>query len=66
VSAERPRELAATVARDIEWALARLADRRAKRAARDFAAADALRKEVEEKGFAVKDTGHGVVIERYL
>ena len=36
------------------------------RAARDFAAADALRQQVEEKGFAVKDTGHGVVIERYL
>jgi cysteinyl-tRNA synthetase len=66
VKAERPNEVADAVEREIEWALARLAERRAKRAARDFAAADALRKEVEEKGFAVKDTGHGVVIERYL
>jgi cysteinyl-tRNA synthetase len=36
------------------------------RASREFAAADALREEVEARGFAVKDTGHGVVIERYL
>lgn len=66
VKADMPNELAGAVQRDVEWALARLAERRAKRAARDFAAADALRKEVEGKGFAVKDTGHGVVIERYL
>jgi len=65
-TAERPRELAPTIEREIEWAIARLAERRAKRATRDFAAADALRQEVEAKGFAVKDTGHGVVIERYL
>ncbi|MGQ0641643.1 MAG: cysteine--tRNA ligase [Gemmatimonadaceae bacterium] len=66
VTAERPGELAPALERDIEWVLSRLAERRAKRAARDFAAADALRQEVEAKGFAVKDTGHGVVIERYL
>jgi len=66
VSAERPAELARSVETEIEWALGRLAERRAKRAARDFAAADALRQQVEDKGFAVKDTGHGVVIERYL
>ncbi len=66
VTAERPQTLAKAVESDIEWALSRLAERRARRAARDFAAADALRQEVEAKGFAVKDTGHGVVIERYL
>ncbi|HJU73399.1 MAG TPA: cysteine--tRNA ligase, partial [Gemmatimonadaceae bacterium] len=58
VTAERPKDLAKAVDSDIEWALARLAERRAKRAARDFAAADALRQEVESRGFAVKDTGH--------
>ncbi len=66
VTAERPQTLAKAVESEIEWALSRLAERRAKRSARDFAAADALRQEVEAKGFAVKDTGHGVVIERYL
>jgi len=66
ITAEKPNELAASVQAEIEWALARLGERRDKRAARDFAAADALRQEVEAKGFAVKDTGHGVVIERYL
>ncbi|MGH7713607.1 MAG: cysteine--tRNA ligase, partial [Gemmatimonadaceae bacterium] len=66
VTAERPAVLAPAVQNEIDWALTRLADRRAKRAVRDFAAADALREEVEARGFAVKDTGHGVVIERYL
>jgi cysteinyl-tRNA synthetase len=66
VTAERPQTLAKAVESEIEWALSRLAERRAKRAARDFAAADSLRQEVEARGFAVKDTGHGVVIERYL
>jgi cysteinyl-tRNA synthetase len=65
-SADRPAELAPAVEADIAWALERLAQRRTRRAERDFAAADALRKEVEERGFAVKDTGQGVVIERYL
>ena len=66
VTAEQPQMLAKAVESEIEWALSQLAERRAKRAVRDFAAADALRQEVEAKGFAVKDTGHGVVIERYL
>ena len=66
VTAQRPPALARSVENEIEWAVSRLAERRAKRAARDFAAADALRQEVEARGFAVKDTGHGVVIERYL
>jgi cysteinyl-tRNA synthetase len=66
VSGEKPNELAPSVQAEIEWALARLSERRDKRTARDFAAADALRQEVEARGFAVKDTGHGVVIERYL
>jgi cysteinyl-tRNA synthetase len=66
VATERPAALAPAVDADIEWALAKLAERRDKRAARDFAAADAIREEVERRGFAVKDTGHGVLLERYL
>jgi cysteinyl-tRNA synthetase len=47
------------------WARARLADRREARQRRDFAAADAIRGELEEKGFVVKDTPAGAVAERY-
>jgi cysteinyl-tRNA synthetase len=32
---------------------------------RDFKAADGLRAEVEEGGFAVKDTANGTILERF-
>ena len=38
-----------------EWVEARLAERRAARAARDFARADAIRREIESRGVEVKD-----------
>jgi cysteinyl-tRNA synthetase len=49
----------------VDWARARLRDRREARQARDFAASDAIRGELEEKGFVVKDTPTGAVAERY-
>jgi len=49
----------------IEWAVGRLRDRLAARAQRDFAASDAIRAEVEERGFVVKDTPHGTQLERW-
>lgn len=49
----------------LSWAVARLQDRLAARAARDFAASDAIRAEVEERGFVVKDTGQGTQLERW-
>ncbi|MGQ0766777.1 MAG: cysteine--tRNA ligase [Gemmatimonadota bacterium] len=47
------------------WASARLRERLEARGRRDFAAADALRGEVEEAGFAVKDTPQGTLLERW-
>ena len=38
-----------------EWVESRLAERRAARAARDFARADAIRREIESRGIEVKD-----------
>jgi cysteinyl-tRNA synthetase len=32
---------------------------------RDFAASDAIRAEVEARGFAVKDTASGTILERF-
>ena len=41
------------------WVEERLAARRAARAARDFGAADAIRKEVEGRGIAIEDSPQG-------
>ncbi len=49
----------------LSWAVGRLQDRLAARAARDFAASDAIRGEVEDRGFVVKDTGAGTQLERW-
>ncbi len=49
----------------MEWAVARLQDRLAARAARDFATSDVIRAEVEARGFVVKDTGAGTQLERW-
>lgn len=49
----------------LEWASGRLEERLAARARRDFDSADALRLEVEEAGFVVKDTPQGTVLERW-
>ncbi|MGQ0537711.1 MAG: cysteine--tRNA ligase [Gemmatimonadaceae bacterium] len=66
VVGERPAPLANVLEGEISWALDRLAERRMKRAERDFTAADGIRREIEERGFAVKDTPHGVALERYF
>jgi cysteinyl-tRNA synthetase len=49
----------------VDWAIARLRERITARRNRDFAASDAIRAEVEAKGFAVKDTANGTLLERY-
>lgn len=49
----------------VEWGVARLRERMAARQRRDFAASDGIRAEVEARGFAVKDTAQGTVLERY-
>ncbi len=49
----------------VRWAVGRLRDRLAARAQRDFAASDAIRAEVEERGFVVKDTPGGTQLERW-
>jgi cysteinyl-tRNA synthetase len=49
----------------ISWAAAHLQARLLARRERDFAKSDALRAEVEERGFAVKDTPQGTLLERY-
>lgn len=49
----------------VRWAVGRLRDRLAARAQRDFAASDAIRGEVEERGFVVKDTPAGTQLERW-
>ncbi len=51
--------------RQVEWAVGRLRDRIAARQRREFGVSDSIRKEVEEAGFAVKDTPGGTVLERY-
>ncbi|MEO6444642.1 MAG: cysteine--tRNA ligase [Gemmatimonadaceae bacterium] len=47
------------------WAVGRLRDRLEARRMRDFAASDAIRSEVEEAGFVVKDTPAGTQLERW-
>ena len=47
------------------WAAARLQDRLQARKAREFTRADAIRLEVEERGFVVKDTPLGTQLERW-
>jgi cysteinyl-tRNA synthetase len=49
----------------LEWGEARLRARQAARRERQFAEADRLRAELEERGFVVKDAPGGVVMERY-
>ena len=49
----------------IAWAVERLRSRLAARKARDFAQSDALRAEVEGRGFVVKDTALGTQLERW-
>jgi cysteinyl-tRNA synthetase len=49
----------------VHWAVSQLMERARARQAKDFARADALRKEVEDRGFLVKDTGQGTVLERF-
>jgi cysteinyl-tRNA synthetase len=49
----------------ISWATSQLAERRRARQRRDFPASDAIRAAVEERGFVVKDTAAGTVLERY-
>lgn len=58
-------DLTAAEREQVEWAVERLRERVARRQARDFATSDALRAEVESRGFAVKDTAQGTVLERY-
>jgi cysteinyl-tRNA synthetase len=50
----------------VRWAVERLRDRLSARAQRDFAASDAIRAEVEERGFVVKDTPAGTQLERWM
>ncbi len=50
---------------NLQWAASRLQDRLAARAARDFAQSDAIRAEVEERGFVVKDGPQGTQLERW-
>ncbi len=47
------------------WAVSRLRERARARRERDFATSDAIRAEVEGRGFLVKDTPAGAVLERY-
>ncbi len=49
----------------MEWAVGRLMARLEARKARDFAQADAIRGEVEERGFVVKDGPGGTGLERW-
>jgi cysteinyl-tRNA synthetase len=49
----------------LSWAAKRLQDRLQARRNRDFATSDAVRAEVEAKGYAVKDTPDGTVLEKY-
>jgi cysteinyl-tRNA synthetase len=58
-------DLSDTERASVLWAIGRLAERVSARQKRDFAASDAVRAEVEERGFLVKDTPSGVVLEKY-
>ena len=49
----------------IAWAVGRLRARLEARRERDFAQSDAIRGEVEERGFVVKDTASGTQLERW-
>ena len=49
----------------IEWATERLRARLTARRDRDFASSDAIRTEVEARGFVVKDTALGTQLERW-
>jgi cysteinyl-tRNA synthetase len=49
----------------LRWGASRLQDRLSSRRSRDFATADAIRVEVEGRGFVVKDTGVGTQLERW-
>lgn len=49
----------------VAWAVERLRDRVEARRSRDFARSDAIRHEVEERGFSVKDTAAGTILERF-
>ena len=49
----------------VKWGIGKLQDRIRARQSRDFATSDAIRAEVEERGFAVKDTAQGTVLERF-
>jgi cysteinyl-tRNA synthetase len=50
----------------VAWAIGRLRDRIAARQDRDFSRSDAIRGEVEGRGFGVKDTAAGTVLEKYV
>jgi cysteinyl-tRNA synthetase len=50
----------------VEWGVGRLIERARARQNRDFATSDAIRAEVESRGFGVKDTPRGAVLERFL
>jgi len=58
-------ELSAEERGQMEGAMERLRARLAARAARDFATSDAIRAEVEEAGFVVKDVAAGTQLERW-
>jgi cysteinyl-tRNA synthetase len=49
----------------LNWGVDRLQARLAARKARDFAAADAIRAEVEGRGYVVKDSPQGTHLERW-
>jgi cysteinyl-tRNA synthetase len=49
----------------VAWGVARLRERILARQNRDFKASDAIRVEVEGRGFAVKDSARGTLLERY-
>jgi cysteinyl-tRNA synthetase len=50
----------------VDWAIGRLRDRIQARQDRDFAKSDAIRSEVEGRGFLVKDTATGTLLEKYV
>lgn len=50
---------------DVAWAVERRAARAGARAGRDFAAADAIREELSERGWQVRDTAEGTILERF-
>ncbi len=58
-------DLEASERAQVAWAVERLRARLIARQHRDFATSDAIRVEVEEAGFGVKDTPSGTVLERY-